>query len=540
MNKNTKVIKQFEKNKNEEETIIDNKKTKNEEEEKVIRTSIFYIKEKDPLFKYCDNLTFMAKNLKNAATFHLRQCFIYHDREDVPEHIPSYLEEMNNYIDEYNEFTRNNFIKKKIEKLKELFNQRDKLRQENASQKELNDINDKIDKELKKKFCPQTKITKEYGCLFYGFLDYYFCYCLDREDNPYKLMKRQTSQQVLRNVEKDWKSFFKGIKSFSKNPSKFTGKPNIPNYKKKNGRCKVSLTNQQCKFKENDYMSLPGTKLRLKINFDHSNLKLKEVRIVPMGTKYKIELVWEVIKQKEKEVFPKETCIAIDLGVSNLATITNNIGMDPIIINGGPLKSINQFYNKKKAELQSKLPFYKKNDGTMAQLSWSKQLTLLTEKRNLKIANAMHIVSKYIVNYCKTYRIGTIIIGLNSNWKQKVNIDKQNNQNFVSIPFRQLINKITYKAEEIGIKVIEREESYTSQASFLDLDDIPTYKKENTVKYRFSGRRVRRGLYVSKNGISINADVNGSYNIMRKEFPHLFTIETIKNFSIKAKKINLL
>nr|WP_293096015.1 transposase [Okeania sp. SIO2F4] len=197
---------------------------------------------------------------------------------------------------------------------------------------------------------------------------------------------------------------------------------------------------------------------------------------------------------------------AIDLGLSNLATISSNVkGFQPFIVNGKPLKSINQFYNKKKGELQSKL------QKQAEERCHSNKINKLTIKRNLKVETYLHQASRIIINTLRENQIGTLVIGNNQKWKQEINLGKRNNQNFVQIPYHKFIEQLTYKAELVGIKVIINEESYTSKASFLDLDNIPNYQKG--VKHKFSGQRIKRGLYKSKNGLLINADLNGSYNI---------------------------
>jgi IS605 OrfB family transposase len=197
-------------------------------------------------------------------------------------------------------------------------------------------------------------------------------------------------------------------------------------------------------------------------------------------------------------------------------TLTSNkCGLKPQIINGRPLKSINQFYNKKLSEYKSKLPFKNKE-----QLKTSKRIKRLTTKRNCKIEDYLHKASKLVVDFCIINQIGRIVIGKNKQWKTESNIGDKNNQNFVQIPFNKLISMIEYKARLKGIVLIVREESYTSKASFLDSDNIPVYKKEK--EYTFSGKRIKRGLYKSKKGLIINADVNGGYNIIRKAFPNAF------------------
>lgn len=518
------------------EQITTNLEDKKADEEKIRRVSIYNIKSSHPLFDYCDEMTFKSKNLRNAANFHIRRCFIYHNRKEIPSDVQEYFEQMNQYIENFNKEKKKN----KVDKLKKLREIRNQLKTNPSKQKELMEVKNEIDKERKRKYFIQNQISEESGTLFYEFLNYYYVHCINvDEENPYRDLPAKTSQQILRNLNKDWRGFFKAIKDFSKDPSKYTSKPNIPGYKKKDGRAKLSFTYQQCKIIDG-YVTFPGTELTLKIGIETSELELKEVRIVPMGVNYKIELVWNKKKSKENSNLDKNAYMGIDLGVSNFATLTNNIGLNPIIINGRELKSMNQYYNKKRAELQSKLPFYKTADDSMEQISWSEKLFLLTEKRNNKITDFMHNASSFVIDYCLKSKIATIVIGLNDDWKQQLNIGNKNNQNFVSIPFRKFINQIQYKAEDVGITVIVREESYTSKASFFDLDEIPTYKRGNKTKYVFSGKRKYRGLYITKDDKYINADVNGSYNILRKEYPNLFTKETMKYLSFKPIVVNLI
>lgn len=456
------------------EQITTNLEDKKADEEKIRRVSIYNIKSSHPLFDYCDEMTFKSKNLRNAANFHIRRCFIYHNRKEIPSDVQEYFEQMNQYIENFNKEKKKN----KVDKLKKLREIRNQLKTNPSKQKELMEVKNEIDKERKRKYFIQNQISEESGTLFYEFLNYYYVHCINvDEENPYRDLPAKTSQQILRNLNKDWRGFFKAIKDFSKDPSKYTSKPNIPGYKKKDGRAKLSFTYQQCKIIDG-YVTFPGTELTLKIGIETSELELKEVRIVPMGVNYKIELVWNKKKSKENSNLDKNAYMGIDLGVSNFATLTNNIGLNPIIINGRELKSMNQYYNKKRAELQSKLPFYKTADDSMEQISWSEKLFLLTEKRNNKITDFMHNASSFVIDYCLKSKIATIVIGLNDDWKQQLNIGNKNNQNFVSIPFRKFINQIQYKAEDVGITVIVREESYTSKASFFDLDEIPTYKRE--------------------------------------------------------------
>ena len=208
-----------------------------------------------------------------------------------------------------------------------------------------------------------------------------------------------------------------------------------------------------------------------------------------------------------------------------MTATSNGTGTLPFIVNGKPLKSINQYYNRTKAILQS----YIGDKGT------SKRILKLTHKRNNMVQNYLHHASRFVVNYCQKHNIGKIVIGKNKNWKNGINIGKRNNQHFVSIPFNTLIQQINYKAEEVGIQTIITEESYTSKASFLDNDHIPVYEKG--IKHKFSGRRVKRGLYKSMNGRLLNADINGSYNILKKAIPDVFN-DGIEGLGLIPVKIN--
>lgn len=323
----------------------------------------------------------------------------------------------------------------------------------------------------------------------------------------YKELGSQASQRVLFQLDKAWKSFLISIKDYSKNPSKYLGRPKLPKYKKKDGRNLVMLKNIQCRI-ENEYLTFSWKPLKQFNNMIKTRAtgKLIQVRFVPRGNCYVMEIVYEIDVPNTKEEI--NNICGIDLGINNLATLTNNVGALPIIINGKPLKSINQYYNKYKAKIQSELK--KKNNK-----DWSNKLSKLTLKRDNKIKNYLHSASKNIINYCIDLNIDTIIIGLNKTWKQESELYDSTNQNFINIPFDKFINMIKYKAENVGIKVTTTEESYTSGTSFLD--------SEEPIKKNYDkSRRIFRGLFKSNKGILINSDVNGSYQIIKKVVPNAF------------------
>lgn len=328
-------------------------------------------------------------------------------------------------------------------------------------------------------------------------LRYTDIYELTKNTPDYKVLPAQTAQQVLRLLDKNWVSFFKNIKIYKKNGS--LGKPKYKH--KTKGRNIVIFTNQQISIKDG-LIKFPKKVNLTSIKTKVSNIQ--QVRIIPQATCYVIEVIYN--KEVQNVETKSDTYLSIDIGLNNLATCTNNIGKTPFIVNGRPLKSINQYFNKKKALLMS----------FVDDLGVSNRIIKLIHKKNNKVNDYMHKTSRFIVNYCIQNKISTIVIGKNKNWKQEINIGKRNNQNFVNVPFVQLIGQIQYKAEDVGINVKCQEESYTSKCSFLDFESIRKHVK-------YVGRRIKRGLFRSAGKILINADVNGSFNILRKAVPEVFS-----------------
>ena len=252
---------------------------------------------------------------------------------------------------------------------------------------------------------------------------------------------------------------------------------------------------------EKGIIKLPKTNLQFKTK----QKNIRQVRIVPKNNYIVLEVIYEAsIKELLKD---NKRYMSIDLGIDNLASCSSNVSKS-FIINGKPVKSINQFYNKKKAKLQTELELKNKKKS-------SKQIQNLTLKRNNKIKDYFHKASRYIVNQLVNQSINTLIIGKNDGWKQETNIGNVNNQNFTQIPHQMFINQLKYKCQLEGINVVEQEESYTSKVSFFDNDFIPVYG-QNDELFKSSGKRIKRGLYKASSGLVLNADINGSLNIMRK------------------------
>jgi putative transposase len=313
----------------------------------------------------------------------------------------------------------------------------------------------------------------------------------------------QSAQQCLRLLEKNWKSFFKSIKDWSKHKDKYSSRPKLPGYLPKNGRFELVLTYSDCKLKDNK-IKFPKCFKGLILNTKIKD-KLQQVRILSRNKHIIIEVVYQIEISNIKE--DNGRYIGIDIGLDNFATISNNVGALPIILNGKGLKSINKHYNKL-------MSHYREIAKRMDKLDYTKRMNKLTIKRNNIIENFMHKASKMVVDYVLALDVNTIVIGNNKDWKRESSMSKQINQSFVGIPHQKFINKIIYKAENVGIKVILTEESYTSGTSSLD-NELPI--KDNYNK----NRRIYRGLFRSNNGVLINADLNGAYQITRKVFPNV-------------------
>lgn len=312
-------------------------------------------------------------------------------------------------------------------------------------------------------------------------------------------------QQVLMQLDHDWQNYFAALKAWQTNPAAFEGKPQPPGYKNKaRGRNQLVYTDQavsKTAFQQRGVI-IPS---QLPIEIQAQQTTFDQVRILPRKAHYEVEVVYnETVYLAHPD--PQKVA-GVDVGLNNLAAVTfNQPGIRPLLVNGRPLKSINQHYNKVRARLQGQLP---------AGQFTSHRLERLADQRHRQIQHYLHQASRLIVRHLVKYGIGTLIIGKNDGWKQAINLGKRNNQNFVQIPHARFIQMLTYKAEREGIVVIATEESYTSKCSFLD--DEPLHRH---AQYR--GRRIQRGLFRASDGRLLNADVNGSANIIRKVVPNAF------------------
>jgi putative transposase len=348
------------------------------------------------------------------------------------------------------------------------------------------------------------------------YLNYAAVYHLVKESDAYQALPRKVSQLVLKQLDQNWQSFFAALREWKGHPEKFLGRPGLPKYKDKQKGRNILIYNDQAFSRvmlRKGIIKPSG----LDITVETEQQNVDQVRIVPRKGHYVVEVVYSIEVEPNPDL--DDAFIAgIDIGLNNLAALTSNKpGFQPLIVNGRPLKSINQFYNKRKAEQQSQLEGNRQT---------SKRITELTHKRNRKVNHYLHNASRQIIDHLVAEGIGTLVIGKNKNWKQEINIGRQNNQNFVSIPHARFVEMLSYKAKLAGIKVITTEESYTSKCSFLDLE--PIGKKETYI-----GKRVQRGLFRASDGTLINADVNGSGNIIRKVVPNALEADGIEDFVVR-------
>ena len=340
------------------------------------------------------------------------------------------------------------------------------------------------------------------------------------EHPSYSANPNAMSQAVIKKLGDDWKGYFAALAEWKKSPSKFKAKPKIPGYAKGSKTAIMPFQHLSCVDSHIQFPKKTGI-APIRINScEKQVLKAKgdekiilEIRFVPHGSCYWLEVVYEKRSSEDDRMksvlLDKSKHLSIDLGINNLATlVSDQPGFRPVLINGRVIKSVNHLYNRDVAKLRSK--------------GHKKLIEAKSVKRFCWINDHFHKASRFVIQQCLDHDIGTLVIGHNPGWKQDVNIGKVNNQKFVSIPHAKLIEQIRYKAEEYGIQVIVREESYTSKASALDLDLVPTFDGKNGAKHRFSGRRIKRGLYQASNGQQLNADVNGAMNILRKEIGDSF------------------
>ena len=344
-----------------------------------------------------------------------------------------------------------------------------------------------------------------------------------------KLKRYSINSKIVQNIvdklKNDWTSYWGLLKA--KKDKTYNKEINIPTYKKKYNLVEYNNQVMSKKKLKLGYIGTDKMQQGIKIAKKHQELNCKCFRIYEKRDKLVCELIYEKDITKVEKT---DKVASIDLGLENLFTIAFNYNKKGISIKGTKLKAVNQYFNKLKASLQSMLPHKQYT---------SKLINQLMYKREEQLRNYIGYYTNQLIEILKKEKISKLIVGYNKGWKQNINIGKANNQNFVNIPFRKILDILRYKLEENGIECKEQEESYTSKSSYLDNDNIPTYHKGNSQEYLFSGKRITRNLYQSKQGKIINADLNGALNILKKsgeklieeldylQFNHIFTSKLI-------------
>ncbi len=331
-----------------------------------------------------------------------------------------------------------------------------------------------------------------------------------KHHEAYQALPRKVSNSVLIQLHRNWLSLFEASKAYQSDPSSFTGRPRLPRYKDKVKGRNILIYDKQALgkrvFDKTGKLVPSGLPIEIPTRLTDWDT-IAQVRIVPRGVCYIVEVVYEK-KEQNAEVDP-DLVAAVDLGVNVLAALTSTKPrFVPRLLSGKPLKSLNQYFNKQRAKQQSRLS--RENHFT------SRQLDQIATKHNRRVDSYLHSASRRIIDLLVREGIGTLVIGKNPLWKQGVNMGRRNNQQFVQIPHARFIDMLTYKAKLVGIQVVMQEESYTSMASFLDSDPIPIYQAHRAEKLVFSGMRIARSWYQAQDGRLIHADVNGSWNILRK------------------------
>ena len=345
------------------------------------------------------------------------------------------------------------------------------------------------------------------------FLKYEKNYALLKSSENYKLLNSNMAQQILKEVDGSFKAFF-SLRKLAKQEKYFFKDCKLPHYLPKDGYTTLVI----------GFVRLNGNKLILPFSNSFKKThkaveitippvlldkKVKEIRVIPKANArfFEIQYIYEAeCVQRNLNI---QNALALDLGINNLVTAVSNTGKS-FILDGRKLKSLNQWFHKENARLQSikdKQHFGKRTTNRQKAIA---------RNRNNKVNDYMNKAARKVINYCIANDIGTLVVGYNVTFQRNSHIGKQNNQNFVHIPYGRLRDKLSYLSKRNGIAYVEQEESYTSKASFWDKDKIPVYNDDNPKEYQFSGSREHRGLYQTSNGKFLNADVNGALNIMRK------------------------
>jgi IS605 OrfB family transposase len=335
---------------------------------------------------------------------------------------------------------------------------------------------------------------------------------LDGEINYYKL-KVQTAQQILRLLDKNWSSYFRSIKDYKTHPQKYKGVPKAPDFRKSGDMNLLIYTNQNARIRSGKIILANDLTIEIPEYRGHNFTKFSQIRILPRKGYYKIEIIYE--KDCLSPVLDQDNFLSIDLGVDNLAScITKDRAF---ILSGKTIKSVNQWYNKTRAEQRS----FQDKKGKDLKIC-NKKFSQLSFMRSTFIRDQFHKMSRLLINYCLENKIGTLVVGYNVDWKDSINIGKVSNQKFAAIPYKSFLKFLEYKCKLVGIIFISNEESYTSKCDGLALEELGCHGK-------YLGQRKERGIFQSSTGRLINADINGALNILRKVIGDSSFIKEIVN-----------
>ena len=458
------------------------------------RTRNVIINSKDKQYSYFDNVTHLANNLSNAVRFRQRQIYTA--------------------------------VRKDPEKLSD---------HEHGVLKEFSDNGYAFDRE---QYIPTTKVMED---------------VMEKTHNPdyfAKGLSAQARHHVIDNTCQDMWNYVKEKKDYYLHPEKYNGEPKYPGYKRKGGQCTLEFTNQDCavhiKKDGKAYVGFPyNQKDKICLSFIAKGDELAHVTVTPMNGVFQVSFVFKVTMPDAEYPLTSGRIVGIDFGVDNFMAVTNNCGLPLLLYKGGVVKSVNQLYNKKLAsimEVEMEKPDCPKNKDGNPGFVPTPESKRITQHRNNSVHDFMLKTACHFIRWCVDNRIDTVVVGVNKEWKQESPMDHVRNQNFVQIPYADMRWILSYKCAEHRILYVEQEESYTSKASFLDGDYIPTYGVDDD-QAKFSGRRKPtrykgmyrkkgfRGLYKAKDGTIINSDLNGSANIIRKAFPDAFTCGTMPDFT---------
>lgn len=366
-----------------------------------------------------------------------------------------------------------------------------------------------------------------------------------KADVNYWGVQTNSAQAIRRSLLEEVNGFFNALKTWKEEPEKFTGRPKFPKYLHKEDKRIIEIF-QVSKVDKNGYWTLPmnvkfkkrfgAIKIRMPKNLLNKKVTYIEIKPKQNGRFFEVHYTYEVqVAQMKKKSTAAKNALSIDLGVDNLMSCATNSG-GAFLIDGRELKSLNRYFNKEIGKLQLK----NVENGISKRVVTNKQSKLWMKRErqiNGYISQAVGLLFKAV----KKLNIDTVVVGYNTGWKQESDLGKMNNQNFVQIPFNKLISAIENKCLKEGIIFKKQEESYTSKASFLDGDNLPVWKKDDKSYYRFSGRRITRGMFLSKNGTGLHADINAALNILRKsavvEFTSTLKVNQPTKMKVQKRKV---